>query len=247
MTTLLLSSRHTADDQALWRAAIARGWNVERARAIRVPEINDPDIVIYVEALFAPTIATTLKRRLLDPPEDWLPKLPVQYRQRAIELSTLGEARRVASPVFVKPPNDKSFAAAVYPSGAALPREFDDDMSVLIAQPVTWGNEYRCFMLGGKVMTASPYVRDGELARLTDYEAPERELQAAISFAEQVAADPECHVPTAIALDVGLLDGGDWAVIEANGAWGSGIYGCDPDKVLDVIAAATLPLPTNDQ
>jgi len=36
MTTLLMSSRHTEDDQALWRAAIGRGWSVDRARGIRL-------------------------------------------------------------------------------------------------------------------------------------------------------------------------------------------------------------------
>ena len=48
MTTLLLSSRHTEDDQALWRAAIGRSWSVERARGIRVPEIDDTEIVVYL-------------------------------------------------------------------------------------------------------------------------------------------------------------------------------------------------------
>lgn len=57
MTTLLMSSRHTEDDQALWRAAIRRGWSVSRARGIRLPEINDAEIVIYVEPLYAPIIA----------------------------------------------------------------------------------------------------------------------------------------------------------------------------------------------
>lgn len=44
MTTLLMSSRHTADDQALWRTAIGRGWSVARARGIRLPDIEDDEV-----------------------------------------------------------------------------------------------------------------------------------------------------------------------------------------------------------
>lgn len=40
------------------------------------------------------------------------------------------------------------------------------------------------------------------------------------------------EMPAAIALDVGLIKGRGWAVVEANSAWGSGIYGCDPSKML---------------
>lgn len=240
MTTLLLSQRHTEDDQALWRAAIARGWNVERARGIRVPEIADDDIVIYVEALFAPAIAKAIGRQLLDPPEDWLVNLPFAYRNREVRLTTLGEARSLEHPAFVKPPNDKSFPANVYPTGAALPNEFDDGMSVLVATPVRWIDEFRCFLLNGKVRTISPYLRQGKVARETDYSATAAELAGATAFAELVAADKLSKVPDAIVLDVGQLEGLGWAVVEANGAWGSGIYGCDPDAVLDVIHAATL-------
>ncbi|MES2792871.1 MAG: ATP-grasp domain-containing protein, partial [Planctomycetota bacterium] len=155
MTTLLMSSRHTEDDQALWRAAIGRGWSVVRARGIRLPEIEDDEVVIYIEALYAPTIAEMLGRTLLDLPDDWLVRLPSEFRHRQVQLMTLGQARTLNRPSFCKPPNDKSFAAQVYESGAALPVEFDDDMAVLVADPVPWESEFRCFCLDGKVLTLS--------------------------------------------------------------------------------------------
>ena len=161
MTTLLLSSRHTGDDQALWRAAIGRSWSVERARGIRLPEIDDTEIVVYVEALFAPTIANSLGLSLLDPADDWLTTLPPRFTQRAIRLMTLGEAKSLTLPAFVKPPNDKSFEAKVYALGAELPDAFDDSMTVLVAEPVKWETEFRCFALDGTVSTLSPYLRNG--------------------------------------------------------------------------------------
>jgi hypothetical protein len=207
-----------------------------------VPEIHDDEIIIYVEALFAQTIATSLGRRLLDPPEDWLVTLPWRYSKRRIRCMALKEARQINGSAFVKPPNDKSFQAAVYADGSALPTEFDDEMMVLVAAPIAWGNEYRCFVLNGEVRAVSPYLLNDEHAGLCGYQAPREELAAASRFATEVACDATTNTPAAIVLDVGLLGDNQWAVVEANGAWGSGVYGCDPDGALDVIRAATLPL-----
>lgn len=240
MTTLLMSSRHTEDDQALWRAAIGRGWSVVRARGICLPEIDDDEVVIYVEALYAATIAGMLGRGLLDPPEDWLVRLPQSFTKRRISLSDLREARRLTDPAFVKPPNDKSFAAQVYDSGASLPSAFDDDMAVLIATPVKWEAEFRCSCLDGEVVTLSPYFRNGELAKATDYQMSDDESDQATRIAEDVLRLPDLDMPRSVVVDVGRISGEGWAVVEANAAWGSGIYGCDPNAVLDVIRHATV-------
>lgn len=240
MTTLLMSSRHTEDDQALWRVAIRRGWTVVRARGIRIPEIDDAEVVIYVEALYAATIATLIGRQLLDLPENWLCTLPYEFRGRGVRITSLRQARTLEVPRFVKPPNDKSFAARVYESGASLPQECDDDMAVLVADPVRWHSEFRCFCLDGKVLTLSPYLRSGVHARETDYEATDNEVGAATEFAEQVLASKFIPTPRAIVIDVGVIAGFGWAVVEANAAWGSGIYGCNPNRVLDVVRHATL-------
>ena len=239
MTTLLMSSRHTADDQALWRVAIQRGWSVERVRGIRVPAFVDDEVVIYVEALYGPTIAQALGVTLLEPPEDWLARLPAELMQRAVEVMTVGAARRLQRPAFIKPPNDKSFEARVYESGAALPPDLADEGTVLVSEPVDWRLEVRCFCLDGTVRALSPYLRDGVPARDTGYAADVAELAHAAQFTERVLAAAGPQTPRAIVIDVGELAGGGLAVVEANGAWGSGIYGCDPEAALDVIRAAT--------
>jgi len=239
MTTLLLSSRQTGDAQSLWRAAIQRKWQVARARGLTIPEIDDPEIVIYVEALFAPEIAKRLGRELLDPAEDWLVKLPASLTRRQINMATLGEARRHTEAAFIKPPNDKSFTAQVYETGAELSRDFDDNMPVLISMPVEWETEFRCFCLDGQVVTHSPYVRGGELARFSDYAMSKMESDNAISTAEKALGYADLGLPRAVVVDVGKIKGEGWAVVEANGAWGAGIYGCDPGLVLDVIRHCT--------
>lgn len=243
MTTLLLGFRHSEDNQALWRAATQRGWDVVRIQGLNIPEIQD-DIVIYVEALFAPTIAKLLGRKLLDIPENWMENLPYNLVQRTINLMTLGEARILEDEVFVKPPNDKSFPARVYGVGYQLPAEFDDDYPVLVSDVVKWETEFRCFCLDGKVKTLSPYLRNGVLARETDFKMTLDEYNDAKAFAEFVL---ENEAPRAVVLDVGQINNEDriwhkpheWAVVEANAAWGSGIYGCNPEDVLEVIQFAS--------
>lgn len=244
MTTLLLSFRQTGDAQALWRAAIARNWSVERVRGLAVPEFEDKDIVLYVEALFAAEIAKRLRRNLLDPAEDWLVKLPTLLTHRKIYITTLGDARRIAEPAFIKPPNDKSFTAQVYGAGSELPQAFDDSMPVLVSTPVNWVSEYRCFCLDGRVVTHSPYLRHGEPAIETDYAMTEHESANVIATAEKALTYTRLGLPRAVVIDVGEIEGTGWAVVEANGAWGAGIYGCDPNLVLDVIRHCTAPFPS---
>jgi hypothetical protein len=45
-------------------------------------------------------------------------------------------------------------------------------------------------------------------------------------------------LPRTVVLDIGLQERG-WSVIEFNGTWGAGLNGCDPEKVLPAILAAS--------
>lgn len=239
MTTLLLSSRFSEDNQRLWRAAIRRNWDTERVHGIRVPEIaTEEEVVLYVEALYAPTVAGHLGLRLLETSESWLPSLPEEYRLREVRLSSLGAVRNQSFPAFVKPPNDKSFPAKVYQGASELPEYEEESAMVLIAEPVSWEVEFRCFCLEGSVRTVSPYLREGALARLEGYRATDLELRESSQFAGRVINDERVEFPKAAVLDVGYIAGRGWAVVESNGAWGSGIYGCDSDEVLTVLRHA---------
>jgi hypothetical protein len=92
-------------------------------------------------------------------------------------------------------------------------------------------------------MTLSPYLRDRRLAESPagEWAATPEELEAARTFAQKVLDDPRIQLPPAVVLDVGLLSTGHWAVIETNAAWGSGIYGCDPEQVLHTLSRACVP------
>ena len=243
MPTLILTPRFTEDAQALWRAALQLGWDVERLQSWQVPaelrQVAEP--VLYLEALFGQTLAAQFGLRLLEPELDWLPHLPPAFRQRRVSLTTLGACRDLVEPAFIKPPNDKSFPARVY-TGAELPPEYDDDSPVLVAEVVVWAQEFRCFILDRQLRTMSVYSRNGELQRDRDFAATEVELAEAESFVKQILADPRVDLPRTAVLDVGMIAGRGWAVVEQNAAWGAGIYGCDPVEVLAVLRCTAVPV-----
>jgi len=61
-----------------------------------------------------------------------------------------------------------------------------------------------------------------------------------MAFAQRVLQIKSVQFPPAFVLDVGYIKDQGWAVVEANAAWGSGIYGCDPSMVLKVLKRACL-------
>ncbi|MEI8194997.1 MAG: ATP-grasp domain-containing protein [Phycisphaerae bacterium] len=244
MTTLVLPPRYTPDSITLSKAANRKGWDVCRFASWRVPEgFSAEKIVLYGEPLFASVVVDALGVVALEPSWDWLPSLPERYRLRKVVRSSLGKARGLAQKLFVKPLEDKCFAAKVYECGNDLPpvSHLPDSTPILISDPVDWRIEFRTFVLDRQVRTLSPYLRDGELAedKNGQWPATAEELEAATIFAKQVLTDPEVQMPRAFVLDIGRIEGRGWAVIEANAAWGAGIYGCDPDEVINVLESAT--------
>ncbi|AFY95902.1 ATP-grasp domain-containing protein [Chamaesiphon minutus] len=243
MPTLILTPRFTEDAQALWRAANRLGWDVERLRSWQVLDelrsIADP--VLYLEGLFGQTLAAEFGLRLLEPPLDWLPNLPREFRKRWGSLSTLEACRELVEPAFIKPPNDKSFPARVY-TGAELPLEYDNDTPVLVAEVVAWEKEFRCFVLDRQIRAISVYLRNGELQRDRDFAAADAELAEVESFVDLVLADTRIELPRTAVLDVGVICDRGWAVVEQNAAWGAGLYGCDPVRVLEVLKYAAVQI-----
>jgi hypothetical protein len=241
----VLSPRYTPDSNTLWQAAIRANWPVIRLQNHRAPdELGAQDVVLYGEALFVAVIADQLNIALLETPFNWLPNLPFGYRQRDIYLSALREARSLTQPKFIKPAADKSFDAKIYETGGELPSPewFDDATPVLVSEPVQWELECRCFVSNRSVATFSPYLRHGELIQndAGEWIASDDERDEAAAFLEQLLNDPSLRFPPGIVIDIGKIVGRGWAVVEANPAWGSGIYGNDPDEVLKVLAKSCM-------
>lgn len=241
MPTLILSPRYSDDSIKLRRAALAFGWDVIRLPSWRCPEDFDPEEpVLFAEPLFNQAVAQQLGLAVIEPPEDFLIKLPVEYVGRQVRLTTASEARMLAGPVFLKPPNQKTFPARVHASGGELPAMPADD-PVLTSEPVEWLAEFRFFVRDRRVHAWSPYWLHGALARRGDEWVVEPEMvMATRELVDRLLADPRVDLPAALVIDAGVIQDVGPAIVEANEASGAGLYGCDPRDVLEVLRAATM-------
>jgi hypothetical protein len=241
MPTLILSPRYSDDSIKLRRAAIALGWDVIRLASWICPDEFEPEEpVLFAEPLFNAAVAEQLGLEVIEPPEDFLVRLPREYVGRDVRLITAAQARTLAGPVFLKPPNQKTLPAKVYSSGAELP-EMPDDDPVLTSDPVEWLAEFRFFVRDRRVRAWSPYWLDGALARDGDKWIVEPDLEAATrGLVDRLLADPRVDLPAALVIDAGVIRGVGPAVVEANEASGAGFYSCDPRDVLEVLRAATI-------
>ena len=248
MPTLLLSPRFSEGSRLLADAARRAGWDVRRPAAWRgLADPPTPDHPVpYGELLFVQYAADTLGLAIETTPPGWLATLNPDHLRRWVRSAPLSEARRHADAAFFKSPSDKWLPARVYPGGHALPDPppgDPDDPPVLIAEPVRFTAEYRCFAADRRITAVSVYLVDGSLAQDADggWPAPPRELADAVAFAETVLADPRTAVPPALVLDVGIIESRGWAVVESNLPNASGICGCDPAGVLTTLARSTRP------
>ncbi|AEW97407.1 MULTISPECIES: ATP-grasp domain-containing protein [Streptomycetaceae] len=245
---LALTRHRTTTGQLLADAARRRGMAVRTLPGGRVPpELRGRrDAHYFGGPRYGAAVAGDLGVALLAPPDAWLTTLPYEFTGRRITAATLAEARALTRPAFVKPPSDKSFTAAVYPDGGAVPHtaRLAPGTPVQIAEPVHFAAEFRLFVLDGAVRTGSQYARHGvpRAAPLDGH--PHRE--AVHAFARRLLDACGGTLPSAVVVDVGLMrrpDGGEprWAVVEANMAWFSNAYAADPERVLDVVLRAAGP------
>ena len=245
MPTLILSSRYTQESKILRTAAQALQWETFRAEDGRIPsryKCSSDGHAIYCTVPQAFQFAERLGAMLLGCSSAWLPSLPEAFTRRRIWALDLKEAVHIQERCFMKPALGKSFDAAIR-TGHELAAEvthLPSSLKVHVSEVVAWEAEYRCFIKDKKVITLAPYRRGAVI--FSSYESPlggpQRETYAAADFAESVVnAIPS---PRAFVLDVGLIPGRGWAVVEPNECWGSGLYGCALAKVLEVLLAATV-------
>lgn len=212
----------------MWRAAVARGWDVHRAIRYRGP-YNATECCVYGEIMFCDMMAERLKLGLLDPPDHWLAALPREWTGRTIQFCTAKTLPAFSERHFVKPANDKVFQYGVYERSSDVPlRHVDANCPVLVSTVVEFDQEVRLYVLDGEIRTQWFY-------RLVGEKSEEQTHAEARLFGAAVLERFGYQLPSAVVLDVGHIDGQGWAVVEANQAYASGIYGeADVNAVLDV-------------
>jgi len=198
--------------------------------------------VPYGSQTFCEVIAMQMNWTLKANSFDWLARVPKDFLKRKVEFMTLGEAKKIQETKFIKPADDKVFPAKVYAPGTLIVSEvISDDTPTLVSDVVEFDLEYRCFVhTGGIVTTWSNYICYDHIAEpdywdMVPIRYSENKLDRMLPW-EFVQELCRSHIVTAPSVvDVGRIKGKGWAIIETNQAWASGIYGCDPDGVLDVL------------
>jgi hypothetical protein len=225
---LLIPDKPDIERDAVANAFETRGGAVHRIARFWDPPIFEPSTVrVYGADAFCLVLQQKLGFGLCSPSDDLLLTVPSNFLNRRIAQCTLGEIRRVDFPAFIKPVTPKQFRGAVYESHAAVQAEcrgLPPETAILVAKTVAFTTEVRAFMLEGVVLDAAVYegTSDGT---------------GADAFVGALAKS--MPLPRTVVVDVGLIDGRGWAVIEFNAAWGAGLNGCSAERVLPAIGSAS--------
>lgn len=223
------------------------GWEVPKA------VLNASTVSWWMPAEHAARVQRAgFAQNLIAPGSEWLCNLPESITGRSVFSSTVSELHKhpVDRHVFIKPAEAKieGFEAAWRTFGQTT--EICDELNIPENSMVQWtdtlmdlDNEYRFYILDGKVQAGSQYLTGG----ITYYDgAADEKNHEARKFAEY-ALDIIENQPEAYTLDVGWNKASSsWVVIEGNPAWCSGLYGCDPYLALETIERSCNPTIPND-
>ena len=230
-TTLLTPAKSDEERDRVAQAWEAAGGRVRRVEKFWVkPDLADNEAVaIYGNDTFAQVLAQVLGLKLLSPDDALIGRISKEWTKRTVLQRDLAELVESDFPLFVKPVIPKQFVAAVYQSLSELQAatlDLPGKEAVLTSEKVEISAESRFFVLDGEVQASAIYEGEGDLA--------EAELLVS-AFAQALASD----LPRTYVVDLALNPDLGWFMLEFNSAWGAGLNGCDPQKVLHCIAAAT--------
>jgi protein-tyrosine phosphatase len=242
-TTLLLSTGKLPAALALANAARKVGW------AVQVWDEDPPDppggrVVYYGRTDVVAQATTRFGLALLEPPLDLLAQLPASLLLRRVEFARFRDLSRLKRPTFIKPadPLDRCFDAGVYADARDIraPWGIAPETPVLVADPVEWLAEFRCFIRAGRVVASSPYLSFGKPVWRAWGQGGEKAVPSgdALAVCGRLLRMRSPALPPALVVDVGLVEGRGWAVVEFNPAWCSGLLGADPAPVLGVLERA---------
>jgi len=228
-------------------ATNTRGVTVVPEPGLFAPAVQEgPDVSWWMPIGFATRLhCEGAARELSAPGPGWLAAVPAALSGRVVASCQVADLEDLpCTGVFwCKPAEAKveSFPGGWYTA---------EQVAALNLHPDSWVQwtptrldlsvEFRCYVLEGEVLTASPYL----LGELTYYDMDEAMLGAvpaadATAFARTVVDRLGAAQPGAYVLDVGFdLISGRWVVVEANPAWCSAWYGCAIDAVLATITAS---------
>ena len=251
---ILLDNQYNANTNDIWKSAIKNGWNTQRTTSAFVKKDMEGYgfIRYYGNFLHADRIKDELPF-IFDPIPPEILANSYQFTKRDIKLLKFKDLKQpFDEDIFVKPCGIKWFEARIYKKGESINAEtIKPDDLIYTSEIVEFRNEVRCFVLNGEVLTSSLYRINGEVYDTLDLEPEDINFDNRIDetpirqyVKEIVEKNP--LLPIGLVIDFWQLENGDWALIEFNEAWCSGLYWCDPNKCLDVIINSVIDIKDNN-
>lgn len=243
---LLLPQQHRSDDAEIWRAAVRQGWETIRIRREVSPAdmLGRPMVRYYGDLLHASQLPAGLPFKFSPIDPEVLSQLPA-YTKRSLVFTRYGQLPSVLpEKAFIKPTSNKWFSARVYEAGEKLPDNLLPDDPVYVQDVVSFSDELRCFVIDGTIRTCCRYRINGVPWDICGKPPQELNFDQRIAdtviptYVREICAQTQNRLPSGIVIDFGQLPTGDWALIEFNEAWASGICYCDPDECFSTIIAS---------
>ena len=145
------------------------------------------------------------------------------FLHRTVWPGEFGDIAWTDCPVFCKPRLEyKAFTGRLTtgPGAPGLPHFLPDHYPVWFSSPVCFLSEVRYYILGDEIVGDGRYDEDGaEEAPLPDLSVVQRAVDR---------MRPQCLA--AYALDFGVLDTGETALVEVSDAWSTGYYRQPPRR-----------------
>lgn len=216
-------------------------------QAVTLQQLEHPDVEQALRAGALPVGSVAFVQRALDllglcprPAVSTYPEVLRVHLHRDVVLVRKDQALHQKGPFFVKPDAVKAFTGFVCQDAAQLgsaPGISDEqphlksyfqeqeaalqamppDALVWLSEPVRWLREFRCYVHSGEVLGVACYQEAPDLDPSQRLELDWAPVQAMVqAYAPQA--------PVAYALDVGVLETGQTALVEVNDAWALGLY-----------------------
>jgi hypothetical protein len=115
-----------------------------------------------------------------------------------------------------------------------LPEEYRLREVGLVAEPMSFVVEFRCFVCRRQAVSVAPYARGGQ----PEKQASASEGMGAAELLLKLLRDRNVGLAPGAVLDVGLIAQRGWALVKAHPAWSAALHGCNADRALAAVAAA---------
>jgi hypothetical protein len=242
---LLLDNRYSADSNDIKKVANKLGWATERTNLYQVEgHCAGYDLIRYYGNTlhYAGLQTRKLPFAIHDIDPQILPRLKSFIKREMNCLLFKDLKQPIEKKQFIKPCREKWFPAQVYSPGETILGAPNGGDEIYVSDPVKFIDEVRCFVLYGKILTSSLYRINSIVWDATKEDPKDINFDSRINdtpIPEYCKKINQIYPSLkSVVMDFGLLENGEWALIEFNECPFSGLYYTDYEKAFECIINA---------